>query len=139
MGYCMSLEDAVFSIPKSNHAPALAKIKALMQRTEFMRGGDSRGNRWFSWVDTQEVLSAQTLAEAMEAFRWPVDHDADGNVTSVDFTGEKLGEDQHLFGVLAEFVADGSFVEMRGEDGALWRWVFSGGQVAEKHATVSWE
>ena len=129
MGYCMSLEDAVFSIPKSNHAPALAKIKALVQRR-------SRG---FSWVDTQEVLSAQTLAKAMEAFRWPVDHDADGNVTSVDFTGEKLGDDKHLFGVLAEFVAEGSFVEMRGEDGALWRWVFSGGQVAEKHATVNWE
>jgi hypothetical protein len=143
MGYCMSQENAEFRIAKSKHAAAIKKLKELMKRTDLMRGGSNLGGKWiphFSWVETDEVLNATSLAEVMEAFRWTVEHDADdGNITSISFSGEKLGDDQHFFEAIAEFVDDGSFIEMRGEDGALWRWIFSGGKVTEKHATVSWD
>ena len=135
MGYCMSQEDAEFQIARSNHEPALKKLKELMKRTDLMRGRVTA----FAWVETDEVLSAPTLADAMQAFRWEAEHDAAGNIMSISFVGEKLGDDEHFFGAIAEFVNDGSFIEMRGEDGARWRWIFSGGKVVEKHATVSWD
>ena len=143
MGYCMSQEHAEFTIAKSKHEPALKKLKELMKRTDLMSGMsyDGRGGRekFFSWVSTEDVLSASSLADAMEAFRWPVEHDGEGNITAICFAGEKLGDDEHFFGSLAEFVDDGSFIEMHGEEGSMWRWVFSGGKVAKKHARVSWD
>jgi hypothetical protein len=135
----MSQERATFTIPKSKRASALKKLKELMKRTNLMRGGSSTGEKWFSWVETEAVLKATHLSEAMEAFRWPVEHDADGNITAISFAGEKLGEDEHFFGSIAEFVDDGSFIEMSGEDGALWRWIFADGKVTEKHANVNWD
>ena len=138
MGYRMSQEHAEFTISKSNHAPALKKLKELMKRTDQMRG-QGASQKSFAWVETDKVLRASSLSEAMEAFRWPVEHDAEGNITAISFAGEKLGDDEHLFGSIAEFVGDGSFIEMHGEDGAMWRWIFSGGKVVEKHATVSWD
>lgn len=136
MGYCMSLEDAEFYIPKSNHEAALKKLKELMKRTDLMGGSSSAGQKWFSWVDTDEVMGAKTLAAAMEAIRWPVEHDDEGNITSIGFAGEKLGEDEHFFNAIAKFVNDGCFIEMSGEDGARWRWIFSGGKVIEKSPKV---
>ena len=138
MGYHMSQERSEFTIPRSNHVPALKKLKELMKRTDLMRCYVA-GQKAFAWVETDEVLRASSLSEAMEAFRWPVEHDAEGNITSIAFAGEKLGDDTPFFGVLAEFVDDDSFIEMHGEDGAMWRWIFSGGEVVEKHATVSWD
>ena len=134
MGYCMSQESAKFSIAKSKHKFALKALKALIKRTDLMRG-----QKCFAWVETEDILGATSLAEAMEAFRWPVEHDGDGNITAISFAGEKLGDDEHFFGALAEFVDDGSFIEMHGEDGSMWRWIFSGGKLTEKHATVSWD
>lgn len=138
MGYCMSQEDAKFTIAKSKHEAALKKLKELTKRTDLMHGHQG-GQKHFSWVETEDVLGATSLAEAMEAFRWLVECDAEGNITSISFAGDKLGDDTHFFGSIAEFVDDGSFIEMLGEDGAMWRWIFSGGKLTEKHATVSWD
>lgn len=138
MGYCMSQARAEFTISRSNHGPALKKLKELMKRTDLMRGHVA-GQKAFAWVETDEVLRASSLSEAMEAFRWPVEHDIEGNITAISFAGEKSGDDEHFFGCIAEFVGDGSFIEMHGEDGAMWRWIFSCGKVVEKHATVSWD
>ena len=142
MGYCMSQENAKFIIAKCKHAPALKKLKELTKRTDLMSGwmNNSMGvQKHFSWVTTEDVRNASSLSEAMEAFRWPVEHDGDGNITAISFSGGKLGDDQHFFGALAEFVDEGSFIEMHGEDGSMWRWVFSGGKVVEKQAVVSWD
>jgi hypothetical protein len=65
--------------------------------------------------------------------------DDDGNITSVDFYGDKVAYDESdMFSKIAPFVADGSFIEMRGDDGDMWRWVFSGGAVREVRATITW-
>lgn len=33
----------------------------------------------------------------------------------------------------------GSYIEMRGEDGALWRWVFDGKTCKEITAKITWD
>lgn len=127
MGYCMQQADAVFGISKDKHAEALKKLKR------------AQATAAFTWSSNDDVVRAKTLADAMDAFCWPVAQDADGNITSIRFEGEKAGDDMRFFEVLAEFVDDGSFIEMYGEDGSRWRWIFSDGNVREKAANVSWD
>ena len=127
MGYCMRQEDAKFGIPKSKHVDALTKLKTAQASSPF------------GWASEKAVARATTLADAMEACSWPVEHDADGNISSIRFDGEKAGDDKRLFETLAEFVDDGGFIEMYGEDGSRWRWIFSGGNVREQAAKVSWD
>jgi len=122
----MRQADAAFVIPKTKHAEALQKLKTAQTASPF------------TWASNNEVARAVTLAEAMQAFCWPVAHDVDGNITSIRFEGEKAGDDLRLFETLAAFVEDG-FIEMHGEDGSRWRWIFSGGNVHEKAAKMSWD
>jgi hypothetical protein len=139
----MTQVEAKFVIAKARHEVALKKLKELTKRTDLMGGSmsDGRGviEKYFSWVSTAEVLGAVSLSNAMRAFRWAVELDAEGNITAICFVGEKLGDDEHFFGAIAEFVDDGSFVEMLGEDGSSWRWIFSGGKFAVKRGPVSWD
>jgi hypothetical protein len=127
MGYCMSQDDAKFTIAKSKQSAALKNLKALVKSGKL------------DWVTAEDILEAKTLADAMEELRWPVEQDEDGNIISIEFGGEKAGDEMKFFGAIAEHVDDGCFIEMHGEDGSRWRWVFSNGKVTEKTATVSWE
>jgi hypothetical protein len=129
MGYCMSLNDAKFSILAKNKDAALAAIKALATQTSKMYGQD--GDRKFSWVETSNFLDAKTFAEAMDAWRWDVAQDEHGNVISIEFNGTKLGDDLTLFKAIAPYVTSGSYIEMHGEDGGWWRWCFDGAKCSE--------
>lgn len=143
MGYCMSQEKADFFIPKAHHEAALKKIKELLARKDLMSGSSSGGGlppaRYFAWVDMDGVAKAQSLNEALKSFRWAVGNDEEGNTSTIRFIGEKLGDDEHLFTAIAEFVRNGSYIEMRGEDGSRWRWIFTDGKVTEKVAKMIWD
>ena len=127
MGYGMSQDEAKFTIAKGKQVAALKSLKALAKNTKL------------TWVTAEDILASKTLVGAMEELRWPVEEDDDGNITAIEFSGEKAGDEMKFFGALAEYVDDGCFIEMHGEDGTRWRWVFSGGKVTEKTASVSWD
>ena len=136
MGYCMEQQGSSFTIKPSNVAGALASIKALAGKETI---SDSSG-RHFSWVETSEFLEAETLSQAMGAWLWMLDTDEEtGGVQDVNFEGEKIGDEAALFGAIAPFVEPGSYIEMHGEDGSIWRWIFDGKTCTEKTATVSWD
>ena len=128
MGYCMNQVDSHFVIKSENKVKALEAIKAL---------GKKRDS--YSWVTSANFVDANTLQEAMTEWRWNIQEDKDGNVSEIEFNGEKSGDDETLFQAIAPFVEDGCFIEMRGEDGAMWRWCFSDGAVEEKYARVEWD
>ena len=136
MGYCMEQQGSNFTIKPSNVAGALASIKALAGKETIT---DSSG-RHFSWVETHEFAEAETLSQALRAWRWVCVRDGDTNeIEGINFEGEKIGDEDALFGAIAPFVEPDSFIEMRGEDGTLWRWLFDGKSCTEKAATVSWD
>lgn len=142
MGYCMDLRDYDFVIKKENFGKALLAIKALANKTDEMSGGVfSRTGRdkCFAWVNTLEFLDAETLAEALKAWRWDVECDKEGNIDGIMFMGEKSGDDLVLFSAIAPFVEENSFIEMEGEDGCIWRWVFSNGECEEKYGNIVFE
>ena len=130
MGYCMTIEDQEFLIKKKNMAGALAAIKAIV--------GEGR----FSWVNAKEYQDAETLEDALMAWRWPpyMNKSANpkGEIVNLEFDGEKSGDEDILFRAIAPFVESGSFIEMRGEDGCQWRWLFHKGELHEIYPEIVW-
>tara|TARA_R100000664_G_C2741161_1_gene129613 strand:- start:737 stop:1132 length:396 start_codon:yes stop_codon:yes gene_type:complete len=118
--------DWHINIASADKAGALAAIKAMPE-----------SSRW-SWVSSNEVLSAETLEEALKAWRWEAVADKQGNINYLHFMGEKYGEDPLLLKAIAPFVEDGSFIEMQGEDGERWLWRFSDGELETLEAQISY-
>ena len=93
----------------------------------------------YAWVSTDEFLNAKTLKDAMAAWRYDIEEDDLGNVIGIEFTGEKLGDELIMFKAIAPYVQDGSYLEMQGEDGESWRWLFRFNDVKEISPKVSWD
>lgn len=133
MGYCMQMIEQDFFIPAD-------KVPKVIDAIRRLGGGettrDSTGAH-YSWVQ-RDFARRDTVPEMMSAWRWEVETE-DGNIVSIEFCGEKLGDDHILFEAIAPFVKAGSYIEMSGEDGTRWRWVFDGKTCVEKTATISWE
>ena len=144
MGYCMTQRDSLFTIKAENSEGALKAIKALAETVDEQGGGGSwKGGKkkeaWYSWVTTSEFVNAKTLDDAIKAWRWVVESDKNGDINYIYFNGEKIGDDEILFNAIAPFVDDDCYIEMSGEDGALWRWAFENGELVEKNAEIIWE
>jgi hypothetical protein len=143
MGYYINQEECNFTILKENFSPCLDAIKGLMSQTNKMPGGSWSGgvqtDRWFSWVNTERVLSAETLVDALYAWRWDASLDSNGNIEGIYFLGEKAGSDDDLMEVIAPFVKCGSYIQMRGEEGEIWRWFFKGGKMYQQEAKIVWD
>lgn len=126
MGYCMSQRYARFFMDATNKEGALNAIKALSDERDLV------------WVGRENIRNAETFGAAMDECGWDVECDKDGNIVTIEFSCEKLGSEQEIFNAIAPFVLDESYVEMSGEDGDLWRWVFADGKCQEVHPTVTW-
>jgi len=136
MGYHMEQRDSQFRIERKNFGKALLAIKALSGHETITDGSGPH----FSWVRTEEYLGAETLGAAIHAFRWAAEVDGpEGDIIDIRFRGEKLGDDEQFLRVLAPFVVKGSFIEMQGEEGAIWRWTFDGYTVIEKSGRFVFE
>jgi hypothetical protein len=75
----------------------------------------------------------------MEELRWPIEYDTEGNIVDVEFNGEKYWDDEVIFEAIAPFVKDGSYIQMQGEDGERWRWVFWNGRMRQITSHVLWD
>ena len=148
MGYYMDVREQSFFLANSDKDAALAAIKAMYDApdaSENMSGSTWHAGqiteRHFGWTTTSEVLNAETLEDALVAWRWgPAEWcDHEQGITQLDFTGQKIGDDWALFKAIAPFVKNGSYIAMTGEDGAIWRWYFKNGQCIEQEGVVTWQ
>jgi len=121
-----------FEIKVENKNKALEAIKKLASGEP----GFSHNYRWFQNEDFENFLN---LKEAMNKWRWEIEEDEDGNVYYIHFIGEKSGDDDILFNAIAPFVEEGSFIQMLGEEGEMWRWVFNDEKCIEIYPTIIWE
>lgn len=64
--------------------------------------------------------------------------DEQGNVCEICHETYKWRKDNDFFDVFARFVERGSYIEMAGEDGQLWRMVFDGEHCREVYPTLLW-
>lgn len=131
MGYYMEQRDSDFTIKQENIQRAWDALIKLFEN----------GKRDYSWVDTRSVLEAGSFRDAMEEARWVIYYDNNReDVCGILFNGEKYGGDEVIIlGAIAPYVENGSYIEMLGEDGEIWRWVFNDGCIEEKNAKIVWE
>lgn len=125
MSYYMTLGDLMFEIKKENIEKALQAIKNQAKTFEQKN----------LCADIDILLNAKTLNEALAEFSYGVsEHNIDsvtGDIVSLEYFGEKLEDDEMLFAWIAPYVEPDSFIQMRGEDGDIWRWVFENKELYE--------
>lgn len=80
------------------------------------------------------------LARVLESTGWHLKFDkAEDRVLDIDFCGENYhDEDDEIMDMLAPYVAAGSYIQMQGDEGELWRWVFDGLEVRKITPTITW-
>jgi len=133
MGYSIQQRDQSFFVPHSRLPAMVASIQDLAGQ-ETIRDGSGYH---FSWVE-QGFDKHDDPNDILRAWRWSPEFDDRGNIDTIYFNGEKLGDCNMLFEAIAPYVKAGSYIEMTGEDGARWRWCFDGTTMTEKTAKVTW-
>lgn len=132
----MHCVEGSFEIKKDNHAKALEAIKSLAGKETISDGS----GRHFSWVDTEDFIEATSLYDAIAVWGWePEEAERGGDIIGISFIREKLGDEEVLFNAIAPYVEADSYIEMQGEDGERWRWVFDGKICKEVSAKIVWE
>ena len=131
MGYMISQHGSDFGIWNE-----VGALRALQRVTT-----DSQ--KRFTWFDEGE--DPVTLDQYMVGWSWelerdPVDHhNLDHPVTGIYFLGEKAGEGNNiLFNTIAPYVKASSWIEMQGEEGERWRWMFNGKTLSTVYASLVW-
>jgi len=140
MGYYVTLTDDNFVIPAEHEAAALQALKDLNKRDDLKTGGSWSGGRqtakWFAWMAPDYDKTVESVADVFEMLGFDTDVTDDG--THLLGYDNKTGAEEHFLAVVAPFVEDGSFLEWRGEDGAMWRHVVENGKLHTKSATITW-
>ena len=129
MGYCMVQTDCKFKIPAEHLENSIA---AVMMATPAYP---------IDKVKLDESLSLVAKLNRIIEEGWCFSVIGDGhNVIKVCFDGEKLHtETSTWMEAIAPFVENGSYIEMCGEDGDQWRWVFNNGTMKEIRPKTIWE
>jgi len=111
VGYCMSLMEQSFKMTAENEA----QLREGAEKNPF-------------------------LTKALDRFYsdWDPGYDDEGNIVELDFIEEKRADDHEFFHATAPYVEQGSYIQMRGEDGAMWRWVFKDGECKEIRPRIIW-
>lgn len=137
MGYYIDQTDNSFEMDRKYEKEAIVAIKKLFtDRTPSIR--DASGYH-YGWVSTERALACENFADLMNECRFDIGGNKE-KYTWICFNGEKYSGDEELFlDAISPYVKHGSYIEMRGEEGEIWRWVFLNGHVEEHYATISYD
>ena len=111
---------------KEGLKPALAALKELAGRVRLY------------WGISPNILTAANFEDAIHECGWDTTLDENGDLQAIQWDWEKAGDELAIFQAIAPWVLDGSWIEMLGEGGERWRWVFENGECREVKATISW-
>ena len=143
MGIYLAMEDSSFTMKSENKDKALKAIKNLMKKANVLGNGGSYdgkkwSEKWFSWVNTKGVLECKTFEDAMLEWGYEIRTNDAGDVINIQFSGEKLGQEEHMFKAIAPYVNDGSYIDVEIEN-EHWRWAFKNGKYVELQGKVVYE
>jgi hypothetical protein len=139
MGYYVQLTEADFIIPESQEVLEALRAMPVKYRS-LMRGGSSNGEKWFSWMNNEEIESATSAQYIFQALGFECEanpYGQEGTFRLTDYNS-KVGQEDLFMAVVAPFVAEDSFTEWRGEDGEIWRYVVHGGKLRVQSSTIAW-
>lgn len=132
MGYCIRMTKSTISISKEN------SIKMMDMLSKYIE--DNKPD-WM-WIDIEslnEHCKSHDFEEVMYDLRYNVVFYEGDEIYKIDyFSGEKFGDEYEIFPMLAPYINNG-YIQMLGDDGNRWRWVFKDGKFDEKQPTISWD
>lgn len=138
MGYYATQTDSHVVIDKCDFPKVIKAIHALAKTAERDGGGYSNGKKHYSWIGNA-FDKIQDIEELFQYWRWEAYFDYEGSICDLNFSGEKLGDDEFLLSAIAPFVKDGSYIQMAGEDNEIWRWKFANGEMKAIYPKIIWE
>lgn len=143
MGYYIQTPQTSFAI-RTMYLPRFFELVTTLMSDEnieenghggsFGPNGKTRG--WYSWVKTDDVRSAAASNDIIRVFAaWGYDLELVNETNGLsnyylDIRGgdAKIGDEETFFAAIAPVVEDGSFIDVRGEDGGEWRWMWENGK-----------
>ena len=136
MGYTMDQQKSIFRIKKEDFRALLDKwIEDTTTNPQGHRVSMDTLNQQITKKHMGDDLAISTL---FDAYRWELGFDEENNISAIYFNGEKYWDDDTtLLKTIAPYVADGSFIEMRGEDSEVWRWVYKNGVIETHYAELT--
>ena len=141
----MNQIDCYFNMKKETFDEALKVTKALITdkakeqygTTGYVMQKGEITSRHYGFVEEENVARANNFKDAAEAFRWDMWVDDEGDIYGTMFNGEKYtGSEQTFFNTIAPYVREGSYIEMQGEEGEMWKWYFNGMECMEYQAQI---
>lgn len=120
MGYTIEQLDSKFYMKEESKADALRALKVLF--------ADDKDR---DWIHAHDILNSHCLERAMAICRWELEEDGSGNCIGINFTGDRLGDDEDILRAVAPYVENGSYIKMLGEDGETWTWIFRNKELQE--------
>ena len=128
MGYCMSQMKGKFMLKNENVSGAWKTVKELFKE-----------EKEIGWATQDEIENCSSFEQVMDVCSFKITSNENGDYDSIDFIGEKHGDQDIIFNAMARYVEDGSYIQMLGEDGTIWRWVFENGKCVEKVVNITFE
>lgn len=119
MGYCMRQEDHLFFINVADLHDLAKACRKACEKVNFR-------------------VEFENIYQFFEDLYWELVPDIEGNIHAIFHTGEKMYKEDELFEVIAPYVKSGSFIEMNGEDGYKWRWVFKYNKCNKVEPNIIW-
>lgn len=141
MGYYISMVDGTFRVPENDIV--LQVLKNLNHDPNASKGGGSRdsdGTRreWFSWMDENYDQHVTSVAEVFTLLDFDVEGpDADGYISLIGYDS-KIGDEEQFLAAVAQYADPASWIEWRGEDGAMWRHLIVDGVLTTQNPTITW-
>lgn len=144
MGYYIQTPQTSFSIRTVDLPRFFDLVGNLMSDENIEENGnggsyaDGKMQKWwYSWVNTDDVRKAVSERDIVAIFEcWGYDLEIvnpdDNGITHyyLDIRGgdAKIGDEEKFFAAIAPVVVHGCFIDVRGEDGAEWRWLWENGK-----------
>lgn len=146
MGYYVETIGCDFVLHKENFEKAYEAMCELNDHDELKRGGQHPSkekwegrynpNVWFSWLPYNYPETTSSVIDILELLGFEnLQFNDDGDLIYLTYYS-KIGGEENFFKSIAPFVLDNSYIDWRGEDGELWRWYFSNGEMLIKNGRV---
>lgn len=122
----VSINQSDFAFHKKNEEEIVKRIKNLCKQRRLRR------------IYEPDVEAATDIYELFRAVRYTIY--PNGDYLELEcFLGESYGDEQVVFGEIADLLEDGSFIEYIGEDGELFRLVIKDGKCLEVYPEIVWK
>jgi hypothetical protein len=142
MGYYISTPSSYFKLRKDNINKFFNLVSNLMSDEsveKYGNGGswhkEGKTASWFAWVNTDAVRRAvmdRDFRLVFEEWGYETNHKEESDVILCELNirqgSAKIGDEEKFFAAIASVVEDGSFIDVVGEDGSKWRWMWEGGK-----------